>query len=89
MSRHRKECILRGCFEFNLTALPTDKFQLTGEHDQTQRNLLEVHSHHHKKECIPRGFFELNLTALLTNKFQLTEEYDQAQKNLLEVHFHS
>lgn len=46
MSIHTKECIPRGCFELNLTALPTDKFQLTEEHDQAQRNLLEVHSHH-------------------------------------------
>ena len=44
MSHHIKECTPRGCFEFNLTALPSDKFQLTEEHDQTQRNLLEVHS---------------------------------------------
>jgi hypothetical protein len=42
-SHQIKECIPRGCFEFNLTALPTDKFQLTEEHDQTQRNLLDVH----------------------------------------------
>ena len=44
MTDHRKECIPRGCFELNLTALPTDKFQLTEEHDRIQRNLLEVHS---------------------------------------------
>jgi len=44
MSHHRKECIQTGWFELNLTALPTDKFQLTEEHDQAQRNQLEVHS---------------------------------------------
>jgi len=86
MSNHTKECIPRGCFELDLTVLSTDKFQLTEEHDQAQRNLLEVHSRHHIKECIPRGCFELNLTALPTNKFQLTEEHDQTQRNLLEVH---
>jgi hypothetical protein len=44
MSRDVKECIRRGCFELNLTALPTDKFQLTEEHDQAQNNILEAHS---------------------------------------------
>jgi len=88
MSHHRKECILKGCFELNLTALPTDTFQLTEEHDQAQRNLLEVHSCHHRKECIPRGCFEFNLTAMSTDKFQLKEEHNQTQKNLLEVHSH-
>jgi len=44
MSHHRKEYIPRGCFELNLTDMPTDKFQLTEEHDQAQKNLLEVHS---------------------------------------------
>jgi len=39
------ECIPRGCFELNLTSLPTDKCQLTKEHDQVQNNILEVHSH--------------------------------------------
>ena len=43
-SHHINECIPKGSFEFNLTALPTDKFQLIVEHDQTQRKLLEVHS---------------------------------------------
>ena len=74
MSHQRKECISRGCFELNLTALPTDKFQLIEEHDLIQRNLLEVHSSHHIKECIRRGCFELNITTLPTDKFQLTEE---------------
>jgi len=86
MSIHIKECISRGCFELNLIALSTEKFQLKEEHDQAQRNLLEVHSRHHKKECIPRGCFELNLISLPTDKFQLTEEHDPIQKNLLEMH---
>ena len=72
MSHHRKKCIPTGCFELNLTALSIDKFQLTEEHDQAQRNWLEVHSHHHRKGCIPRGCFEFNLTTLPTDKFQLT-----------------
>jgi len=58
MSHHRKKCIPRCCFELNLTALSTNKFQLTKEHDKAQKNLLEVHSHHHIKECIPRGCFD-------------------------------
>ena len=87
MSHRKKECIPRGCFELNLTALLTDKFQLTEEHNPVQRNLLEVHSRHHRNECIQRGCFQLNLTALPIDKFQLTHEHDQAQKNLLEVHF--
>ena len=86
MSHHRKECIPRGCFELNLTAPPTNKFQLIEEHDQAQKNLLEVHLRHHRKECIPKGCFELTLTALPTDKFQLTEEHDLIQRNLLEVH---
>ena len=80
MSHHKNECIQRDCFELNLTALPIDKFQLTEEHDQAQRNSLEVHSRHHGKECIPRGCFELNLAALSTDKFQLTEEHDPIYK---------
>jgi len=44
MSGDKQECIPKGCFELNLTALPTDKFQLTEEHDQVQYNILEVHS---------------------------------------------
>ena len=44
MSSDKQECIPRCCFELNLTALPTDKFQLTEEHDQVQNNTLEVHS---------------------------------------------
>ena len=40
MSHHIKECTPRGCFELNLTALPTEKFQLTEEHDPVQRNPL-------------------------------------------------
>ena len=86
MSNHTKECIPRGCFEVNLTALPTDKFQLTEEHDQAQKNRFEVHSCHHLKEWIPRGCFELNLTALPIDKFQLTEDHNPIQRNLLEVH---
>jgi len=39
-----QEWIPRGCFELNLSALPTDKFQLIEEHDQVQNNILEVHS---------------------------------------------
>ena len=65
MSHHKKECIPKGFLELNLTALPTDKFQLTQEHDPVQRNPLEVHFRHHINECIPRGCFEFNLTALL------------------------
>ena len=67
MSNHSKECTPRGCVELNLTALSTDKFQLTEEHDQAQQNLLEVHSCHHRKECIPRYCFELNLNATSFN----------------------
>jgi len=44
MSSNKKECILIYSFELNPTALPTDKFQLTKEHDQAQNNILEVHS---------------------------------------------
>lgn len=29
--------------ELNPTALPTDKFQLTNEHDEAQNNILEMH----------------------------------------------
>jgi len=61
MNHHRKECIPRGYFELNLTALSTDKFQLTEEHDPIQRNLLEVHSRHHRKECIPRHYIIMML----------------------------
>ena len=61
MSNHTKECISRGYFKLNFTALPTDKFQLTEEYDQAQRNLLEVHSRHHKKEC----FQEVALSLIL------------------------
>jgi len=43
ISRDVKECIPRGWFELKLTALSTDKFQLTEERDQVQ-NILEVHS---------------------------------------------
>jgi len=38
------ECIPIYSFELNPTTLPTDKFQLTEEHDQAQNNILEVHS---------------------------------------------
>jgi hypothetical protein len=31
-------------FKLNPTTLPTDKFQLTEEHDQAQNNILEMHS---------------------------------------------
>ena len=44
MSKNVKECIPIHSFELNPTALPTDKFQLTEEHDQAQNNILEVHS---------------------------------------------
>ena len=44
MSSNKKECIPIYYFELNLTALPTDNFQLTDEHDQAQNNILEVHS---------------------------------------------
>jgi len=40
MSSDKHECISRGCFELNLTGLPTNKFQLTEEHDQVQNNIL-------------------------------------------------
>jgi len=40
MSNDKKECISIHSFEFNPTALPTDKFQLTKEHDQAQNNIL-------------------------------------------------
>ena len=83
MSNHIKECISRGCFELNHTALPTNTFQLAGEHDQAQKNLLEMYSCYHIKEFILRGFFELNLTFLPTDKFQLTKEHDPIQVNLL------
>jgi len=43
MSRDVKECIPIHSFELNLTALLTDKFQLTEEHGQAQNNILEVH----------------------------------------------
>jgi len=52
MSSNKKECLSIHSFELNLTALPTDKFQLTDEHDhvgtkfspsdQAQNNILEV-----------------------------------------------
>jgi len=44
MSSNKKECIPIHYFELNLTALPTDKFQLTEKHDQAQNNILNVHS---------------------------------------------
>ena len=44
MSRNLKDCIPIHSFELNPTALPTGKFQLTEDHDQTQNNILEVHS---------------------------------------------
>jgi len=44
MSHHKNEYILIDSFELNHTALPTDKFQLTKEHDQAQNNFLEMHS---------------------------------------------
>ena len=45
MSHHIKECILIYSFELNPTALSTDKFQLTEEHDQAQNDILVAHSH--------------------------------------------
>jgi len=45
MSSDEHECIPTHSFELNLTPLPTDKFQLTEEHDQAQNKILEVHSH--------------------------------------------
>ena len=45
MSSDKEESIPIHSFELNLTVLPTDKFQLTEEHDQDQNNILEVHSH--------------------------------------------
>ena len=44
MSHDKKECIPIHSFELNPTALPSDKFQLTEEHDQAQNNILEMHS---------------------------------------------
>jgi len=44
MSSNKKKCISIYSFELNLTALPTDKFQLTEEHDQAQNNILELNS---------------------------------------------
>ena len=44
MSNDKKKCIPIYYFELNPTALLTDKFQLTEEHDQAQNNILEVHS---------------------------------------------
>ena len=39
MSSNKHECILIHSFELNPTALSTDTFQLTEEHDQTQNNI--------------------------------------------------
>jgi len=44
MSSDVNECILIHSFKLNHTALPTDKFHSTEEHDQAQNNILEVHS---------------------------------------------
>jgi len=43
MSIHNHECIPIYPFELNPTALPTDKLQLTEDHDQAQNNMLEMH----------------------------------------------
>jgi len=40
MSSGKHKCIPIYSFELNPTALPTDKFQLTKEHDQAQNNIL-------------------------------------------------
>jgi len=45
MSSHKKECNPIYFLELNPTAMLTEKFQLTEEHDQAQNNILEVHSH--------------------------------------------
>jgi len=44
MSHHKEECIPIHSLKLNTTALPTDKFQLTEEHDQAQNNILEMYS---------------------------------------------
>jgi len=44
MSSDKHRCIPIYSFELNPTPLPTDKFQLTEEHDQAQNNILEMHS---------------------------------------------
>jgi len=44
MSSEEQEYIPIYSFELNHTTLPTDKFQLTEEHDQAQNNILEMHS---------------------------------------------
>ena len=44
MSHHKEECIPIHSLKLNTTALPTDKFQLTEEHDQAQKNILEMYS---------------------------------------------
>ena len=44
MSSDVNECIPIHFFELKPNTLPTDKFQLTEEHDQAQNNILDVHS---------------------------------------------
>jgi hypothetical protein len=44
MSSDEHECIPIYYFELNHRALPTEKFQLTEEHDQAQNKILEMHS---------------------------------------------
>jgi hypothetical protein len=44
MSSNKQEYISIYTFELNYVALPTDKFQLTEEHDQAKNNILEMHS---------------------------------------------
>jgi len=44
MSSDEQKCIPIYSFELILTVLPTEKFQLTKEHDQAQNNILEMHS---------------------------------------------
>jgi len=43
MSSDKNECFPIYFFELNYTPLPTDKFQLTEEHDQAQNNILEMY----------------------------------------------
>jgi len=44
MSYVKNECVPKYYFELNHIALSTNKFQLTEKHDQTQNNILEMHS---------------------------------------------
>ena len=77
MSIDKTKCSPLYSFELNLTALPTDKFQLTKEHDQTQINILEMHSHlshsSYTKEFDVRTYIvdsvEYNMCSLNSFKF--------------------